>query len=126
LTFSPTYFTPIFGRVKGEAEKELPELRIPQFHVESVYSAGVDAANHDAIKPYIQPWHALKRNTLPHKILMGIVINSLYSPTEQLRPFLAGMAMGKYDKQLDVGGEGIATLNGLRIWENLAFRRLYQ
>lgn len=57
---------------------------------------------------------------------MGTVLNSLHSPTEQLGPFLAGLAMGKYDKQLDAGGEGIANLNGSRILENLAFRRLYQ
>ncbi|KAG5664639.1 hypothetical protein KAF25_008373 [Fusarium avenaceum] len=126
-TFNPTYFTPIFGRVKGETEKELSELRTPQFHIESVRPAGVDASNHDAIKPHIpNPGMLLNATLFFMRPLMRTVLNSLHSPTEQLGPFLAGMAMGKYDKQLDAGGEGIANLNGSRILENLAFRRLYQ
>jgi hypothetical protein len=126
-TFSPTYFTFIFGRVKGETEKGLSELRTPQFHIEPVRPAGVDATNHDAIKPYISNLVMLLNvlNVLM-RLLMGTMLNSLHNPTEQLGPFLAGMVMGKYDKQLDAGGEGIANLNGSRILEDLAFRRLYQ
>lgn len=57
--------------------------------------------------------------------LMRTVLRPLHSPTEQLGQFLVGMAMGKYDKQLEVGGNGITNLGGSRILDNWAFRRLY-
>ncbi|KAF5002006.1 hypothetical protein FGRMN_667 [Fusarium graminum] len=126
-SINPTYFTPYFGRVKGEAERELSDLRTPQFHIESVRPAGVDPSNHDAIKPYI-PSRGMILNATSFLLLplMRTVLHSLHSPTEQLGPFLAEMAMGKYDAQLNAGGEGIENRNGLRILENVAFRRLYQ
>jgi hypothetical protein len=39
---------------------------------------------------------------------------------------LVKMAMGKYDEQLALGGDGIHTLpGGSRVLDNWAFRRLY-
>lgn len=57
--------------------------------------------------------------------LMRTALRPLHSPTEHLGPFLVGMAMGKYDKELDAGGRGITNLNGSRILDNWAFRKLY-
>ncbi|RSM01823.1 hypothetical protein CDV31_011172 [Fusarium ambrosium] len=125
-TLNPGLTTPFYGRIKGEAEKALSELRTPRFHIESVRPAGVDPSNHDAIKPHIPDpgaaYHAMGYVLGP---LMRTILHPLHSPTEKLGPFLVGMAMGKYDKQLDVGGKGITDLNGSRILDNWAFRRLY-
>ncbi|KAF9775725.1 hypothetical protein IL306_006143 [Fusarium sp. DS 682] len=126
-TLEPTSFTPIFGRVKGETERALSELQTPSFHIESVRPAGVDATNHEAIKPYI-PNPGKLHNAFGFFMgpLMRTVLQSLHSPTEKLGPFLMGMAMGKYDNQLDLGGNGISSINGLRILENVAFQRLFE
>ncbi|PNP84873.1 hypothetical protein FNYG_01967 [Fusarium nygamai] len=127
-TLEPTSFTPIFGRVKGETEKALSELHAPaKFHVESVRPAGVDATNHEAIKPYIpNPGMLYNAMYLLMGPLMRTALQSLHSPTEKLGPFLMNMAMGKYDKPLDAGGNGISSINGSRILENVAFQRLYE
>ncbi|CCT70105.1 related to nucleoside-diphosphate-sugar epimerases [Fusarium fujikuroi] len=127
-TLEPTSFTPIFGRVKGETERALSELHAPaKFHVESVRPAGVDATNHEAIKPYIpNPGMLYNAMYLLMGPLMRTVLQSLHSPTEKLGPFLMNMAMGKYDKQLEAGGNDISSINGSRILENLAFQRLYE
>ncbi|KAF5545092.1 nucleoside-diphosphate-sugar epimerase [Fusarium phyllophilum] len=127
-TLEPTSFTPIFGRVKGETERALSELQAPtKFHVESVRPAGVDATNHEAIKPYI-PNPGMLYNAM--YLLMGplvrTVLQSLHSPTEKLGPFLMNMAMGKYDKPLEAVGNDISSINGSRILENVAFQRLYE
>lgn len=124
---TPTRFTPLFGRVKGEAETKLSELRTSKFHIETVRPCFVDAANHDVIKPHI-PNPGMVHNAL--SVVFGpiirTVISSMHSPTERLGPFLTEMAMGKYDKQLDAGGQGILNLNGSRILENVAFQNLYR
>lgn len=127
-TLEPNSFTPIFGRVKGETEKALSELRAPsKFHVESVRPAGVDATNHEAIKPYIpNPGMLYNAMHLLMGPLMRTVLQSLHSPTEKLGPFLMNMAMGKYDKPLNAGGNGISSINGSRILGNVAFQRLYE
>ncbi|KAF5641875.1 nucleoside-diphosphate-sugar epimerase [Fusarium sp. NRRL 25303] len=127
-TLEPTSFTPIFGRVKGETERALSELHVPaKFHVESVRPAGVDATNHEAIKPYIpNPGMLYNAMYLLMGPLMRTVLQSLHSPTEKLGPFLVNMAMGKYDKQLETGGNDISSINGSRILENVAFQRLYE
>ncbi|RSL55251.1 hypothetical protein CEP54_009501 [Fusarium duplospermum] len=125
-TLNPGLTTPFYGLIKGEVEKALSELRTPRFHIESVRPAGVDALNHDAIKPHIPDpgaaYHAMDFVLGP---LMRTVLHPLHSPTEKLGPFLVGMAMGKYDKQLDAGGKGITDVNGSKILDNWAFRRLY-
>ncbi|KAK7211440.1 hypothetical protein V2G26_018618 [Clonostachys chloroleuca] len=125
-TIEPNSFTPFYGRVKGETEVALSKLRTSRFHIESVRPAGVDASNHAAIKPYI-PDPGLVYNAMGIVLgpLMRTVLRPLHSPTEQLGQFLVGMAMGKYDKQLEVGGNGITNLGGSRILDNWAFRRLY-
>ncbi|KAH6867734.1 hypothetical protein B0T10DRAFT_419424 [Thelonectria olida] len=125
-TLTPGLFTAFYGRVKGEAETALSKLRTPRFFVESVRPGGVDASNHAAIKPYIPnpgfAYHVMGAFLGP---LMRRCLQWLHSPTEHLGPFLVGMAMGKYDRELEAGGEGITSLNGSRVLDNWAFRRLY-
>ncbi|KAI8665550.1 hypothetical protein LRP88_03950 [Fusarium phalaenopsidis] len=125
-TLNPGLSTPFYGRVKGEVERALSELRTPRLHIESVRPVGVDASNHDAIKPHLPDpgvaYHAMSFVLGP---LMRTLLHPLHSPTDKLGSFLAEMAMGKYDKQLDAGGKGITDLNGSRILDNWAFRRLY-
>lgn len=123
---SPGLSTPFYGRVKGETERALSELRTPRLHIESVRPVGVDASNHDAIKPYLpDPGMAYHAMSIVLGPLMRTIFHPLHSPTDKLGAFLAEMAMGKYDKQLDAGGKGITDLNGSRILDNWAFRRLY-
>ncbi|KAG8671325.1 hypothetical protein FPOAC2_04660 [Fusarium poae] len=126
-TTSPGPFTSLFGRVKGEAERKLSELRTSKFHVETVRPCHVDASNHGAIKPHI-PNPGMVYNALD--LVLGPIIrtmfHSMHSPTERLGPFLTGIAMGRYDKKLEAGGNGILNLNGSRILENVAFQRLYR
>ncbi|CRK32151.1 hypothetical protein BN1723_003826 [Verticillium longisporum] len=127
-THSPSRFTPIFGRVKGETEMLLSEMRAarPGFLTESVRPAGVDAGQHAAIKPYI-PNPGLVYNAM--WVLFApvlLVAKSLHSPTEPLGQFLTGMAMGKYDGPLAAGGPGVQTLSGgSRVVSNVGFRRLF-
>lgn len=125
-TTRPSSFTSLQGRIKGETETALSELCTPSFHVESVRPVGIDAANHTAIKPFIPDpglaYHMMAFAALP---LIRTAFRSIHSPTEHLGPFLVGLAMGQYDNQLDAGGKGITKVNGLRILDNSAFRRLY-
>ncbi|CRK16633.1 hypothetical protein BN1708_002890 [Verticillium longisporum] len=127
-THSPSRFTPIFGRVKGETEMLLSEMRAarPGFLTESVRPAGVDAGQHAAVKPYI-PNPGLVYNAM--WVLFApvlLVAKSLHSPTEPLGQFLTGMAMGKYDGPLAAGGPGVQTLSGgSRVVSNVGFRRLF-
>ncbi|KAI6753227.1 hypothetical protein HG531_005396 [Fusarium graminearum] len=103
-TTTPGTFTSLFGRVKGEAERKLSELRTSKFHVETVRPCHVDAANHDAIKPHIpSPGIVYNALDLVFGPITRTLLHSMHSPTERLGPFLTEMAMGKYDKQLDAG-----------------------
>ncbi|KAL0944924.1 nucleoside-diphosphate-sugar epimerase [Colletotrichum truncatum] len=127
-TQTPGRFSAIFARVKGETETLLSELRgsNPRLQTESIRPAFVDCVNHPAIKPYI-PNPGMLYNAA--NVTMGPVVRKLVpsfvSPTEVLGKFMTEMAMGKHDSGLASGGQGIITLTGgLRIVENVGFRRL--
>ncbi|KAF4970029.1 hypothetical protein FSARC_2846 [Fusarium sarcochroum] len=125
---NPGYFTPFFGRVKGEVELELADLGTPRFHAESVRPAGVDPSNHAEIKPFIpDPGLAYKVMGSVLLPLMRTVLSSAHSPTEPLGSFLTKLAMGDYDQQLDASDAGITIVKEgqSRILENSAFRHLY-
>ncbi|KAJ3529656.1 hypothetical protein NM208_g9661 [Fusarium decemcellulare] len=126
-TQNPNFMTAFYGRVKGETETCLSGLRTPRLLIESVRPAGVDASDHDAIKPYIpDPGLAYKVMGAFLRPLFTKLMTSMHSPTEPLGKFLVGMAIGKYDRELDAGGKGITVLpGGLRVLDNWAFRRLY-
>ncbi|KAL6411987.1 hypothetical protein AUP68_04367 [Ilyonectria robusta] len=79
--------------------------------IESVRPAGVDASDHDAIKPFIpDPGLAYRIMGVFLGPLFRTLMPSLHSPTKPLGEFLVGMAVGKYDQDLDAGGKGITTL----------------
>ncbi|KAI0892035.1 putative nucleoside-diphosphate-sugar epimerase [Annulohypoxylon nitens] len=124
-TTQPGRFSAIFARVKGETELALAEMRKanPFYHASSVRPAFIDAARHDAIKPYIptQPF-AIRATgaTLGPAIRCGLP--SFWSPTAELGQFLTEMAMGRYKDQFkasDIQMEG-----EFPILENSAFRRM--
>ncbi|OQE01634.1 hypothetical protein PENVUL_c042G03560 [Penicillium vulpinum] len=127
-TQNPGRFSPIFARVKGEAEELIGALSEtkPTFRADSVRPAFVDSATHDSIKPYI-----------PSSIVSGMVakvglgmlgstvrcfITSMHSPTEHLGSFLTNMAMGRYEEKLE--GPGVFKLGGGYIVENSGMRRI--
>ncbi|KAF5520359.1 Botcinic acid biosynthesis cluster B protein 16 [Colletotrichum aenigma] len=126
-TATPGLFTPYYGMVKGEAEVALAKLRTSKFNVESVRPVGVDPSNHEAIKPHIPDpgltYHAMSAVLMP--MMRSALLRRQHTPTEHFGPFLVDLACGKHDKQLDAGGDGITQVNGSRILDNWAFRRLH-
>lgn len=124
-THYPGSFTPQYGRVKGETEILLSDMRKqnPLFHVNSVRPCVVDASAHEAIKPYIPQRAPL---LAVGDAVLGPVIRSALkrysSPTEPLGEFIAGMAMGKFDRNLD--GPGVEKLDAFNVIGNIAFRKL--
>lgn len=124
-TLEPGRFTPIFSRVKGETELALAEMRRedPLFRASTVRPTFIDWAAHDAIKPYVPP-----RPFMPGvaEAVFGPVIRtavkSYWSPTEPLGRFLTGMAMRRFDG--DMEGAGIEKVGAFPVIENTAFRRL--
>lgn len=95
----------------------------PAFHVSSIRPAFIDAATHDAIKPYIPHPGAVKAAVYPvGASIMSKFFKPLWSPTQSLGRFMTEMAMGKWDASLN--GEGVEKLGELPIVENVAYRRL--
>jgi len=125
-TFKPGRFTPIFGRVKGETELALSEMRKknPLFQASTVRPSMVDAVAHDAIKPYIpQPSIAVRAAGAIIGPPIRTFAKSYCSPTEPLGQFLTGMAMAKW-KLDDLSGTGVERLGDFPVIENSAIRRL--
>ncbi|KAL2018374.1 hypothetical protein VTK56DRAFT_909 [Thermocarpiscus australiensis] len=125
-TFSPGPFTPFFGRVKGEAELKLAEMREsnPSFRASTVRPGFVDWTGHAEIKPVL-PELGLIRTALGHAFtpIARYLARDRWSPTEPLGRFLTGMAMGKWDDVLE--GEGVETLpGGFKVVENTGIRRV--
>lgn len=119
--------TPMYGKVKGEAEAALSELRgkFPYLHAQSVRPAFVDPVTHTAIKPFI-PQIPPGLLMTPAKMVLPPVMRALYkqgvTPTQPLGKFLVDMAMGKLDGQLE--GNGISQLGALSVVQNVGLRRL--
>ncbi|ROW15271.1 hypothetical protein VPNG_03087 [Cytospora leucostoma] len=124
-THEPGRFTPIFGRVKGETEIALSEMRKanPNFHASTIRPAFVDFANHDAIKEYVPRLGALRYGLLT-VLGPGIrcFVKGSWSPTEHMGKFMVEMAMGKWDSKF--AGPGVEKLGDFPIVNNTAFRRL--
>ncbi|KAI8243405.1 Botcinic acid biosynthesis cluster B protein 16 [Colletotrichum sp. SAR 10_99] len=127
-TQKPSMFSAIFARVKGETETLLSEMRAanPRLQAEAIRPAFVDAQKHTAIKQYIpDPGMVYNAANVMIGPLTRTLVPSFVSPTEYLGKFMTEMAMGKHDASLAAGGQGIIPLNGgLRIVENIGFRRL--
>lgn len=97
----------------------------PSFHASSIRPAFVDAAQHDAIKPYL-PATGLARNAM--LAVVGPPIRSFYkggwSPTLPLGRFMTEMAMGRWEEGMKAGGPAVERVGEFPILGNAAFRRL--
>lgn len=126
-TLEPGRFTPIFGRVKGETEKALAEMRRanPSFHASSIRPAFVDAAQHDAIKPYVPAtgaaWSAMLAVVGPP---IRCLAKGSWSPTLPMGRFMTEMAMGRWEDGMRAGGPAVEKIGEFPILGNAAFRRL--
>lgn len=124
-TSEPGALTPLYARIKGEAEVALAEVRkaTPQLHANSVRPGFVDWAGHDAIIPYISPRPMMKQAAIT---LLGPVFRAALpgrcSPTQPLGRFLAETAMGKWEEKM--AGPGIEKIGDLCVISNSDFRRL--
>lgn len=84
-TMEPGFFTPLFGRVKGETEIALMELekKIPHLRPVIVRPAMVDYEDHDELQQWIPSATGLKR--LAESILGPIKrssVKTMHSPTK--------------------------------------------
>ena len=124
-THKPGRFTPIFGRVKGETEIALAEMRKanPNFHASSVRPAFVDSAQHEAIKGSV-PQQGASRNAMLAVVgpLIRNFVKGRWSPTEPMGRFMVEMALGRWDNHLQ--GPGIEKLGDFPIVGNAGLRRL--
>ncbi|KAL3436013.1 hypothetical protein BDV09DRAFT_166078 [Aspergillus tetrazonus] len=125
-TQTPGMFTPLFGRVKGQAETALLNLptKYPSLRPFCVRPAYVDTANDpETLKARLRrpDQQSFKAKSI-HAIfgpLMRNVLTKSDSPTEHLGKFLTDLAKGD-GKPLS--GEGVA--GGGRIIPNVVFRRV--
>lgn len=124
-TMEPGFFTPLFGRVKGETEIALMELdkKIPHLRPVIVRPAMVDYEDHDELQQWIPSATGLKR--LAESILGPIKrssVKTMHSPTKPLGRFLAELATGSLDRELK--GEGVELSGRTATVTNVGFRRL--
>ncbi|KAJ6443202.1 nucleoside-diphosphate-sugar epimerase [Purpureocillium lavendulum] len=124
-TQSPGRFSAIFARVKGETEQALADLtrELPSLQADSVRPAFVDAARHDAIRPYIpDPGMLYRAAMVPLGPLIRSGFKGMHSPTEQLGAFLTQLAAGRLDDKLE--GQGAFKLGPSWVVENVGLRRI--
>ncbi|KAK7958057.1 nucleoside-diphosphate-sugar epimerase [Apiospora saccharicola] len=124
----PGRFTPLFGRVKGETELQLANMRSHypgEFCAVSMRPAGVDGFAHQAIQAYLPtPPLALRLTTPVLLPAIRALWPGMSSPTEPLGRFLTELAMGRHAEALRVGGDGVQKIGEFPIIENSAFRRM--
>jgi hypothetical protein len=122
-TTTPGRFTPLFGRVKGQAEAALLELSktMPNLRVYSIRAGAVDPHLQPEIWPYIPtPKSALMRAA--NTVLLPVVRtvgSGIICPTRELGVFMTGLAGGDGGvlEGKGISGEG-------RTVSNEAFRRM--
>jgi hypothetical protein len=125
VTHRPTWSTTLFGRVKGETELALAEMRRadPRFKVDTVRPGGVDWKAHAAIHPYVnQGW--LRETVLTALSPLRGMAKAMLSPTEPLGRFLTEAAMGKWEGRMDGAGVEVVGDTGMRVVRNTGFLRL--
>lgn len=136
-THHPGLLTPLFGRVKGEAERALGEFSASSqqhFHALAVRPAFVDPSAHAAIQPYLAgllPWWRRAALALLGRLAGAgaLVPAARHSPTEPLGRFLTGLAMGQ-EWQQQQQGDSVQVLGvekgpgGSVIFPNAAFAQL--
>lgn len=126
-TLQPGLFTPIFGRVKGETERDLADMRKanPTFLASSIRPAAVDMGSHDALQSSHSTRPLYERALLTGlRPLLTTFLKNSWSPTQQLGNFLARAAMGTWDQSFEEGGPGIEKLGDFPIVENSVMWRL--
>jgi hypothetical protein len=116
-------FTPMFGKVKGEAERALLELSktTPSLKPYSLRPGGVDPTYHAEIQPFI-PRNTSFMAKATQATLMPVfraVVTNMVSPTKELGQVLVNLAMSD-GKPLH--GKGI--LEEGRTISNVGMRRL--
>ena len=124
-TLKPGFTTPIFGRVKGQAESALLQLsketKYSSLKPYSLRPAAVDPTRHPEIQPYLPKNLPLYRRVLSPLIypLTRTLWTSFHSPTAELGKVLVELAMGDGRPLQGVGvsGEG-------RTISNVGMRRL--
>ena len=124
-THHPGYFTPIFGRTKGETEIELSKIRAdyPQFHASAMRPGFVDVVDDNAIKPFVPkggPLRAAGLAVLGPAIRAGFKSN--WSPTVPLGQFLVEMAAGMRND--DLKGPTVQKLGEFPVVSNTVFRTM--
>ncbi|KAF3024804.1 hypothetical protein E8E14_009092 [Neopestalotiopsis sp. 37M] len=126
-TTEPGRLTPIFGRVKGQTEVALAELRKanPALHALSARPAYVDGHGHAAIQPYL-PLRPLSLRLLDPILGPPIRwgVKGFHSPTEPLGRVLAELAIGKHQDQFVPAGKELQMIGQFPIMENSVLRRL--
>ncbi|KAH9885013.1 nucleoside-diphosphate-sugar epimerase [Xylariomycetidae sp. FL2044] len=124
-TLKPGMFTPLYGRVKGETETALGEVRkmYPLLRASAVRLGAVDAAAHPSIQPYL-PQLSLASRTVKSAGLSVIRAGyrKLWTPTESMGRFLTELAMGKHTDKF--GADDIEMIGDFPILNNTAIRRL--
>ncbi|POS74191.1 nucleoside-diphosphate-sugar epimerase [Diaporthe helianthi] len=132
-TLTPGRFTPIFGRVKGETEKALAEMRAAaaagssnSFLACAVRPAFVDAAQHGDIAAYVPATQGLAKTAMLAALSPPIraFYKSAWSPTLPLGRFMTEVAMGRWEAQMQAGGLGVEKIGEFPIVSNVGFRRL--
>lgn len=116
-------FTPMFGKVKGEAERALLDQSktTPSLKPYSLRPAGVDPTHHPEIQPFIPHTGSFLLRTAQAALLpvaRAVMVN-LVSPTKDLGQVLVDLALsdGKPLQGQGVLGEG-------RTITNVGMRRL--
>lgn len=119
-TQTPGMFTPLYGRVKGQAESALLEVSktSPQFKVFNVRPAGVDWRHHPEIHPFIPQQAMYKKMLLPP---IEVLRKSMSTPTKPMGRIFTELAMSKGEALSMEHGD--VTMGG-RTLDNLAIRRL--
>ncbi|KAK3988261.1 hypothetical protein QBC44DRAFT_382520 [Cladorrhinum sp. PSN332] len=131
-THTPSRFTAIFAKIKGETELALDQVRAknPNFKAESVRPAFVDWLDQPEIKPYLSKSIGLVKTTLGTMMQPFVKYgakNSMWSPTEMLGRYCVGMAMGKWEddlkkadkKDVEVLGGGMRVVENTWMWSIL-------
>lgn len=122
-TLKPGMFTPIFGRVKGETEKELFAIGQdhPNFRAYLARPGGVDPAGHiDVLKQAGGRKSGMLKAT--EAVLLTMLkggFKNMHSPTRELGQALAELAMGDGQALVGLGIEGEG-----RTITNIGLRRL--
>ncbi|KAF2184959.1 hypothetical protein K469DRAFT_688191 [Zopfia rhizophila CBS 207.26] len=117
-TQTPGMFTPLFGKVKGEAEQSLSDFhkKTPNFNPYIVRPAAVDWRKHPEIHPFI-PHQAMYKGAV--LTAFDTVYKSMVTPTRPLGRILTELAMSK-----GVPLEGNDILNEGRTVPNTAIKRM--